>query len=503
MIAPLVFCRVASGEEWPIYGARAMGMGGAGIAAARGGASVYWNPASLARTATRRAPSVEDENDASSSEDASPKGKRRLNGNLSLNATAMLAAPGGTFEAVDQLSRDVRALNISTVRTKLNTGQQLTETELRLALKILGEDIPALNESEGLLFSAVGGPSAQLWRFGLAFIGTVHGGASVSADLNLLSLGNQGFTSAIGSGQDRSGQLSSSGQSLADQLATGGGVTQNQAEELVFQSESAGLSSADSGVQNSLQSLVAATAANTGGSSSNSFTENGTTVDVRGIFLQEIALAYAQPIGERLSVGVSAKAMHAWTYTRQFTLDELRKSKDLLKDVRKIDDEDSETAFGVDVGALLSPFPMLDLGLTAKNINSPRFGRQFGEDYVLDPNLRAGVALYPLSWLTLAADIDCWKNHSEVLPAHRSQVVGGGAQFDLSVIALRAGISKNLLDEREDFILHAGLALRIWHFSLEAAAMLTPSLRGFEFNSAGTIPERTGVSITAGFNIAF
>src|SRR5262249_4634216 len=141
--------------------------------------------------------------------------------------------------------------------------------------------------------------------------------------------------------------------------------------------------------------------------------------------------------------------------------------------------------------------------ITGKNLNYPAFKRQGGGHYVLDPNARAGGAVYPLPFPELAADIELFANKSTVLPRYEAQVVGGGVAVARGSRVLRAGLSKNIADPSEDVLLHAGVALRIWKFSLEGAIMTTPSLETITSDEDIRSPQRSGASLTLGMNIAF
>ena len=76
----------------------------------------------------------------------------------------------------------------------------------------------------------------------------------------------------------------------------------------------------------------------------------------------------------------------------------------------------------------------ISVGFVAKNLNSPEFdayqiaGRSTPKVKV-EPQMRAGLALAPFSWLNLAADMDVSKNKT-ILAGVESQNIGGGVEFD-------------------------------------------------------------------------
>jgi hypothetical protein len=250
--------------------------------------------------------------------------------------------------------------------------------------------------------------------------------------------------------------------------------------------------------------MVDQTAANQGGSDENSITNNQSGARIRGLFLQELAVGYGHPLGDWLALGAAAKVLHAFTYSRAFTLSDPIDSKDFRDDLVELEDEEGSFNFGLDVGALFTPLDWLALGVTGKNLNRPSFDAPASDDkFHLDPNARAGVAFFPLNWLSFAADLDLFHNHSEVLPGYRSQMLGGGAQVELGVVVLRAGLSKNLLDPHEAVLLHGGIGLRIGIFSLEASAMATPKLQVVNAGGDAEVPQRAGAALSLGLAMDF
>ena len=50
--------------------------------------------------------------------------------------------------------------------------------------------------------------------------------------------------------------------------------------------------------------------------------------------------------------------------------------------------------------------------------------------------------------------------------------------------------------------IHAGLGVRVWYFSLDAAVMFTPSTTNLNTsNDLQEVPERSGFALMLGFNI--
>lgn len=479
-------------EEWVIVGPRAMGMGGAGVALTRGGLSSYWNPAGLAPPSLQRSPTFWD---------------------VEVPVGASAYAAKDFFREVDDVAEILDDLDLDAIENILDDpGLNLDAQQIQSLTRLIVEELPDLNRpGSGLVSQASAGVMARVWQIGFSALGIAHAGGLARVDLTNVSLGDEGLTGAIGAGADRTGQLSPAGQAFADQLAGAGLATQNQAEELVFQSEQAGVDVSDPTIQGRITDLLDATADNAGGGAGNSFSNNNTGADFRGILLQEYALSFAQPFFSVLSVGVNAKLMNGMTYFKSYTLRELDDVKGFKDDLFDRENREESLAFGVDAGLLLQPTPWLSLGAVGRNLNNPEFDFKGPGDFEIERQFRAGVGIEPFAntssffSLGLAADIDIVKNKSESLPGYESQILGGGAEIGLGdVLFLRAGVSKNLRESAEDLLVHAGLGLRLWVFNLDAAATLSPDLTEITTgvdDDPTKVPERAGLSIQLGLNI--
>jgi len=415
-------------------------------------------------------------------------------GGLSLVA----GAAGDVLEDLNTLRQDIESLDFDSLQNNINSSTPLTDEQIQTLLRVATTDLALLDQpGEGLLVSGVAGPSFRYGRFGLAFLGTIYGAVVPRIDLQNLGFADTDFTDVLGPGQDRSGQLSTDGQSLADTLAGTGSLTQNQAEELVYQAETAGVDTSSSTVSDVLNNIVDASTSGSGGS----ILDNQSGSQFHGIWVHELSLGYAQPIGDWLSLGVAVKGMHAFTSTSSYALFDGSDLDSAVDDFTK--NVESSFNVGVDVGVLLTPREWFAVGVTGKNLTCPSFERSQGTNIVLKPNARAGVAFYPTPWLTLAADMDLFKNKSTILPGYESLLIGGGAEADLGIVAIRAGLSKNLADSSEDILLHAGLAFRFWKFSLQFSGMVTPTFEDIGLESIGKFPQRAGISLSLGFDVEF
>lgn len=198
-------------------------------------------------------------------------------------------------------------------------------------------------------------------------------------------------------------------------------------------------------------------------------TKNGlTNVEVKGLAVAEVPLAYGHSFDTgygALAVGGAAKLMAGKTFHKTVTVD-----NDNAFDNLDQNTEDS-TTWGVDLGLAYKPSfaDGLTLAVVGKNLNSPAFDVKGGGEYELDPMVRAGAAYKLGEWMELALDADLTENKS--LTGYKTRYVGGGVNFDLSVLEFNAGLMKNIASGDEAGLIYtAGIATGPdWlHFELSA-----------------------------------
>lgn len=213
-----------------------------------------------------------------------------------------------------------------------------------------------------------------------------------------------------------------------------------------------------------------------------SIDKNNSTVDLVGIAVAEIPFAYGHKIdlgtGGKLGLGATLKVMQATVYGKQALI--FKDFKDGSSDfVTKVKDSKSDsTTFGVDLGALwryeeIKALGPINVGFVAKNLNSPTFDAPVDptnnvkyENIKIKPQARIGVALEPLTWLSIAADMDVTKNET-VMKDINSQNIGAGLEAHWSYAALRFGMYKNLAETGGKPIVTAGFGLGPRWFRLD------------------------------------
>ncbi len=218
--------------------------------------------------------------------------------------------------------------------------------------------------------------------------------------------------------------------------------------------------------------------------SGGSIDNNKSTVELAGIAVFEVPVSYGHKFDlgglGKLGIGATIKAMQATVYGKQALIfkDFTNGSGDFTSKVK--DSKSESTSFGVDLGALwridgLESFGPINIGLVAKNLNSPKFdgpvvstaGKQ--TDITVKPQGRVGLGLDPASWFSIAADMDVTKNETVVSGVY-SQNVGGGLELHWSYAAIRAGVYKNIAVTGSKPIITAGIGLGPQWFRLDIDA---------------------------------
>jgi len=147
--------------------------------------------------------------------------------------------------------------------------------------------------------------------------------------------------------------------------------------------------------------------------------------------------------------------------------------------------------FNFDLGARLMPLDWLTLSLSARNVipmDIPVGGPGAGT-FHQDPIIRFGAMGMALGFIRVGMDIDLLQQSSFAVTGYNVRRFGMGAEFDLPaligfplMIIPRIGYSDNLAMSNEAGWLTAGLALKIFAFTLDLGAQM--ALEQAQFKSA-------------------
>jgi hypothetical protein len=170
----------------------------------------------------------------------------------------------------------------------------------------------------------------------------------------------------------------------------------------------------------------------------------------------------------------------------------------------KIEDFDRQKKSSVrpafDLGAQwITPLPFnTRVGIVGRNLNSPTFDQPdnaIGEPkYKHQAQVRAGAAIQPISRLTLAMDLDLTNNPTHVA-GFSSRTFGMGAEFDLWLLKLRAGLLKNITGETP-LTYTAGIGVRVFCVALDIGAAM--SSKTVKLDNGDEIPANAQIGLNLG-----
>lgn len=509
--AALFLASVVGAQQWQFVGTRAMGMGGAGVATAFGPDAQYWNPAGLAHE-----------------EDTNETG-------LLINAGVSLQATKNVLEGV----RDLTDMSdkYKALKTAINNGNTATAENISTLFKGLNDISKMLGKETGALVDANAGVGFKFKNFAVS--GRALGAGAITPIVDTkniqfntgtgLALGattapvapaDVSSANALAASIDANGVFAAlnslfnnayaNSTALANAIvnaAVANGATPAQVAEAV-------------GVATSNMS-GAAEILNQYASATGSYKDNETLVMADAATFGEMSLGYGQQVIPGLKVGGNFKVISGYTaQSGVMVLSEDEKIKDILD--KAYDNKKNSTNFGIDLGVMANLSKLLDkeiflnpqFGLTARNLNSPKFDRPTApvgidaaiarnwrtDKYELKPQLRAGVAVNPFKWMTAAADIDVTENDT-MIDSIKSRQLALGLEFNVVNgqrfnMPLRLGYNKNLADSSVSPYYTAGIGFNMMHFYIELAGAISSDTTKIDDT---TVPNSAAASLTLGF----
>ena len=225
-------------------------------------------------------------------------------------------------------------------------------------------------------------------------------------------------------------------------------------------------------------------------------------LNMRRIDMLEVPVSYAineeTPVGS-VSLGVALKFMNVSSYLYKEPLTINYDENKMFDGIVKNTGATRDSNFGLDLGVVYSPidFQSLNVALSAKNINAPKFKFNENGDLKIKPQLRLGLSYEFFESLTLAADMDLTNNTLLQTGAagekvQKSQKMGLGLDFDTTFFDVRAGIAKDLRQDN-GALLSFGLGFSVFDIGLVASTK-SVSVEGTK------IPRYIGVQLGGGFS---
>ncbi len=511
----LLFAGVSfvSAQSWQFVGPRAMGMGGAGVATSYGSDAQYWNPAGLAQD-----------------EDVNETG-------FLINAGVQLETTKNILEGVSNLtdmSDQYKAL-----KNDIDNNRLVSAEDISTIFKGLNDISKMIGKDMGALVNADAGVGFKFKNFSVSARALSTGSITPVVDTKNIQFNNGSAGLLLGNpSATLSTQNQTTAQALADAIdahnlfsslktllnattcsnslelatamidaASSYGVTEEQIAKAI------GVSIDNMGGASEIISMA--------GSSTGSYKDNETLAMADTAAFGEVSLGYGTKVIPGLKLGANLKVISGYTaQSGVMIMEDDQKIEDILDQAK--DNKKNTTNVAIDLGALVNFSELLQkdifwnpqFGLTARNINGPKFDRPDlpagtpaaiaanwrTDKYQLKPQLRAGVAVNPTKWMTLAADIDITENDT-MIKAIQSRQLALGAEFNLVNkpkfnLPLRIGFNKNLAEENMAPFYTAGIGFNMIHFYVELAGAISTKSAKIDGND---IPTSAGASLTLGF----
>lgn len=419
------------------------GMGGAGVAVTTDSFASYWNPAGLAFY--------------------DKPFNAKFNGGVGLNINSALA------ENTDKLNK-LDFNNLGDLNVSSASGAAASLKAAGEAVQFIGilKDID--NRGGAVAITPGGAFSLQYNNYGLGVFVTSEMDVYVNKvdTINIMpadsGTGISTFAANIGASAYSSrpaGKLFSDAQ-YASILAA---FKSNAAVVNALESQLAASNKAGLQTEQLAQALI--DLGKSLGGVNTSIDNNTTSLAVKGLQLSEVPFAYGYKFDLKdfgqLGVGGALKVMMGTVYGSILSIQESKGSDNIVKKMN--DTKESTTAVGLDFGVAwrkeLPAVGQFNAGLVAKNLNSPEFDnpKVFAGKTKVEPQVRMGFAVDPLSWLTIAADVDLTKNKT-LAKNNEIQNLGAGIELKpLNFIAFRAGMYSNIAESSSGAVGTFGLSL--------------------------------------------
>jgi hypothetical protein len=492
-----------------IVGPRALGLGGAGTAAADDHNASYYNPGMYGffnRTG---------EEDAKLEADPNYVGRREWGIGL-VDATVGVEVRGRLADYVEQIA----GTDFDKLQNLGSASSSPEDLKAAMATAALLQTFDAKADN-AVVMANVGVLNTRILHVGIGVRQFAEGIVSV-ADLDTTNLG---FGYSVADLDTAITNTSTVPGGYTNQLITPGSAAETELGLLGL--SPAAISALDqAAVQAGLTAVQVNDILTNGGvlidalsnaNTANDINDNQTAVLTGGYTVAEIPLTIGVALNDHISVGGNLKlVIGKVAAAKARILNGVDQLGDLMQD--SFDEAEQTVTGAVDLG-IVARCSWAQVGLTARNLNSPvlkggSFKDADGEgftvdDITLDPQLSLGVALYPFETVVLTADIEVLENKTtytttsqrtgplmagidpKMTVTYKTQRVGGGLEWNVArFLALRGGYSTDLAESEAGGMIHAGLGLNLWLLRLDVAgAMATETVivDGEEMPRAATV----------------
>jgi len=493
-----------------LVGPRAAGMGGANIASVNDGQAQYYNPAVFGFFAKPAVAPVAGDEEVEADETgeegvAAPVQYKNDLGRKQWGSGLDFGLGYRQNDNFGEYIDDLEDIDLDRLSADgLQSADDLSDL-LAIANSLQGLDDPG----KGVTVSVNAGLGVRYHNYGIGVRGFAQAagrvlnidtnnlglevdGASVTADINTIAMPADYVAAGYVPQVFNDAQIDQLRAALGDPTGTNA-QTLEAVNRLDFMASSEGYSGDD------IQGLVDIVEGAVEQSDLGAVTldENTTSVSLSGFGVVEIPLTYGHALNDWLSVGASFKIMRGRVYGNEVVVF-AENSGDIIE--RSDEFYEESVNFGVDLG-LLARQADFQVGAVIRNLNAPSFdgptvrlnNREVKfPDITLDPQLGVGVAYFPMETLTLEMDFDVTKNET-MLSGYKTQNFALGVEWDaLRILALRAGLYRNIARSDIGWVYTAGLGLNLWAARLDAAYVFSEGSQQFDNED---VPEESQFSL--------
>ncbi len=215
-----------------------------------------------------------------------------------------------------------------------------------------------------------------------------------------------------------------------------------------------------------------------GGGPSNGLEFNESGLNLVGLNAREVRLAYGHGfLDSTVLVGGAARVVFARTYFAHCGVFDCE-NKDVGDLINEAFDQNalSSTKFAFDLGGEVN-LGIFRFGVVGTSLNEPSFDVAVvpgaPASVPLPRQVRGGVAVTPLPFMTLAADGDFLKSDT-LAPGTQSQQLSIGAEFRIPLFAFRAGGFHDFAAMDAPWGYSFGVGLHLPAVAIDASVLLSP-----------------------------